>query len=746
MPAVREPLRWKLAALRPGSVREVTRGILEARLGPTAPDWTPPGWLLPHQVAAARRVAGILQNFGTALLADAVGLGKTYTALAVATRYPRTTAVVPACIVPQWERTAQQLGITAVVRSHEVLSRGGTVPQSDLVIVDEAHRFRNDATKRYDALARGVGGADLLLVSATPVVNHPRDLVRLLRLGLTDAALGAFGLPSLELGAEASNLSILAHAADRLTTARTADVVRQEGRLLPVVQEGALARAPSVDPESLALLVGAARALRFPGTTPATGHLLRLHLLHRLASSTAAFRGTVTRHLAYTDRALATIGDRVPSRRNLREVLGPGDDLQFELWASAGPNDATVPCSSSELVDERHRLLHLLTLLHTDRPSPKAVRLAETCKMARKTIVFTTSAETAFELASRLSWNGVGVVAAGRGRIATGSASVQRVLDLFAPLARGASSAVHRRLALDVLIATDVASEGLNLQDADAVVHYDLPWTPVRLAQRIGRTVRLGSTLPHVRVSWFAPPLILERHLHLESRLARKAGLQTALSVPATATVGRSQLFNRAVAAKEWLRHDLPHGEPRGPGRPSYVVVRGPLALIAAVRWDMRGGVVDDVIALEGAPPRLVTDLWRLSQLFAQLRTAVALEGAIEPSLRSAFVHVLRRRLRSASTCDGSRTAAAQRRRVLATGVEAAKARDAARVALLDRVLSRLQHGTRVGAGRRLGTLLDDGMPYAAVAEWLRSTPATYSDQPGVEVLAVLAGDGSVGR
>ena len=39
----------------------------------------------------------------------------------------------------------------------------------------------------------------------------------------------------------------------------------------------------------------------------------------------------------------------------------------------------------------------------------------------------------------------------------------------------------------DVLIATDLLSEGLNLQDAARVVHYDLPWSPARLAQRVGR-------------------------------------------------------------------------------------------------------------------------------------------------------------------------------------------------------------------------------------------------------------------
>lgn len=723
---------------------DVARAITSAAIGPIAGAWTPPGWLLPHQVAAARRVAGSLGCFGAAVLADAVGLGKTYTSLAVATRYRHITAVVPACIVPQWERTARRLGVTVAVRSHEGLSRGGTVPRSDLVIIDEAHRFRNEATKRYEALARGIGRADVLLVSATPVVNHPRDLVRLLRLGLTDSALSAFGVPSLEREAEAADPSALANAADRLTTARSVEVLDPAGSVLPSVREGSVARAPSVESDLLDRLVGLVRSLRFPGTTRATAHLLCLHLLHRLASSIAAFRGTVARHLAYVDRALATDGDRIPTRKRLREVFGPGDELQFELWSSDGTDGATIPCSSAELAEERHALLHLLEILRPDAPSPKAACLRAACTKARKTIVFTTSAETAFDLAARLHWHRVGVVAAGRGRIATGPAGIHRVLDLFAPVARGVEDDVHRRLSVDILIATDLASEGLDLQDADAVVHYDLPWTPVRLTQRIGRTVRLGSTQREVQVTWFAAPPVLERYLRIERRLARKAQLQMTLSTPATAAVGRSQLFNRAAAAKDWLRRDTPKGQRAPSLHPVCAVVRGPPALIAAIRWDVHAAIVDDVIALAGAPPSLIVDPWALCRLFARLRGEVARDVAIAPDLLSGLMRVLRTRLRCAHAGDGSNATLAHRRRVLRMGVAAAKARDAEGIARLDRVLSCLQHGTRVGSGRRLSALLDDGMPPAAVADWLRDTPTLGCDQPGVDVVAVLAGDGSI--
>ena len=73
------------------------------------------------------------------------------------------------------------------------------------------------------------------------------------------------------------------------------------------------------------------------------------------------------------------------------------------------------------------------------------------------------------------------------------------------------------------LIVTDVAAEGLDLQRTARVVHYDLPWTPMRLEQREGRSVRLGSRHREVEVLRFVPPAALERSLRVEAKLSRKA-------------------------------------------------------------------------------------------------------------------------------------------------------------------------------------------------------------------------------
>ncbi len=75
---------------------------------------------------------------------------------------------------------------------------------------------------------------------------------------------------------------------------------------------------------------------------------------------------------------------------------------------------------------------------------------------------------------------------------------------------------------VDILVATDVMSEGLNLQDGDVVVNYDLHWNPVRLIQRFGRIDRIGTENERVWGFNFLPELKLERNLGLQQVLRQR--------------------------------------------------------------------------------------------------------------------------------------------------------------------------------------------------------------------------------
>ena len=193
-----------------------------------------PAWLAPHQVPAAERLIGILGRHGGALLADAVGLGKSYVALAVALALSEPFAlVVPAVLVRQWRGLLERYDADAPIITHESLSVNpcrplppSTAPYR-LFVVDEAHRFRNPLTNRYRALAKLVVGARVLLVTATPVHNRIADLFHLFRLFLRDHDLTALGVPSLCRAARGdADPHAVTAAAARLSVSRSRERVQ----------------------------------------------------------------------------------------------------------------------------------------------------------------------------------------------------------------------------------------------------------------------------------------------------------------------------------------------------------------------------------------------------------------------------------------------------------------------------------------------------------------------------------------
>lgn len=741
---VREPLGWTLATLERRPVLETCAVLRHCERGPWLADWDPPSWLLPHQVAAARRLAASLRAFGGALLADAVGMGKTYVALAVAGRYSRVATVVPACLVSQWVRAAGYVSVPIVPVSHERLSRGGRIPASDLVVIDEAHRLRNPSTIRYDRCVRTLGSAHVLLLTATPVANGARDLLHLLRLFLADNALAFLGLPALGSAETPHHTLRLARAATRLTVARPAEVAVASGASLPTIRDGSVIRAPTTSWRTLRMLQGALEGLTFPGAPPGARHLLRAQLWHRLASSMAALRQTLRRHLAYADRA-ATVGSGVIGRRMLRFLLGPGDGLQLELdGLLAGARGPAL--TLAELEAERERLLSLLDRLPDDRASPKSRRLAAVLgARPRRAIVFCGSGATAHELARHLGWKRLAVAASGKARIASGPISLEAVLDRFAPTARRFRRVADGRDGIDLLIATDLVSEGLDLQDADTVVHYDLPWSPVRVAQRIGRIARLGSLHPAADVLWFAPPASIERRLRLEQRLMRKVAAQLALAVPSTSAPGRAHIVNATLAARERLCATTTSSSEAAPiaARGAFSLVRGPAVLAAGVRWITAAGAVDELLAFAGSPPRPVESYHAVSAVLERLWRAPPVTGGLPPDLRTALLTELRTRLRMAAWSDQDPAARRLRRAVLALGHAAGRERDARRLGLLNEVLDRLQSGQRLGAIRALDSAIAEGGSPAVLEAWLAELPPGLRQPPTVRVLALLVGDGS---
>ncbi|MBA2691478.1 MAG: helicase, partial [Rubrobacter sp.] len=100
------------------------------------------------------------------------------------------------------------------------------------------------------------------------------------------------------------------------------------------------------------------------------------------------------------------------------------------------------------------------------------------------------------------------------------SGGTEDVLFGFAPESSQAPEGSGDRY--DLLVATDVLAEGVNLQQARHIINFDLPWNPMRLVQRHGRIDRIGSPHSHVYLRCFFPGDELDALLGLEAALQRK--------------------------------------------------------------------------------------------------------------------------------------------------------------------------------------------------------------------------------
>ncbi|MCL4265315.1 MAG: NgoFVII family restriction endonuclease [Anaerolineae bacterium] len=135
-----------------------------------------------------------------------------------------------------------------------------------------------------------------------------------------------------------------------------------------------------------------------------------------------------------------------------------------------------------------------------------------------KVLVFSQFADTVHYLEQQLRLRGMTDVVGATGNSADPTALAWR----FSPRSNGKRDAISSEEELRVLLATDVLSEGQNLQDAHIVVNYDLPWAIIRLIQRAGRVDRIGQQAADILCYTFWPADGVERIISLRERLRRR--------------------------------------------------------------------------------------------------------------------------------------------------------------------------------------------------------------------------------
>ena len=136
----------------------------------------------------------------------------------------------------------------------------------------------------------------------------------------------------------------------------------------------------------------------------------------------------------------------------------------------------------------------------------------------RKVLAFSQFADTVRYLDEQLKAKDLKDMAGVTGNSAEPTVFARR----FSPVSNQARDTVAPEQELRVLVATDVLSEGQNLQDCAIVVNYDLPWAIIRLIQRAGRVDRIGQTAEEILCHSFLPAEGVERIIDLRSRVRRR--------------------------------------------------------------------------------------------------------------------------------------------------------------------------------------------------------------------------------
>ncbi len=511
--------------------------------------------LNPHQIEAALFALRSPLSKGV-LLADEVGLGKTIEAGIVLCQYwserkRRLLVICPASLRKQWAlELEEKFNLPAYVLDAKTwrefaktgaapLNRGGVVIMSynyankireelkaiawSLVVIDEAHKLRN-AYRESNRIGQGIRWATedcrKLLLTATPMQNSLLELYGLSTL-IDENLFGdvdAFRAQYVNAGGDLDGLrQRLSSFCRRTLRNQVTEYIRYTERRATTF--------PFHPSDSEHQLYEAVTAFLLKENSYAIPkrqrHLTELILRKLLASSSSAISGTLeTMKLRLQDLRDEKTADDPEFAERLIGEHDLEDELLDEILALDPPQEET-PLDERQTIDRKLLNLEITELeqlaqwaasIGADTKSRTLLNALEIgfAKMAangapRKALIFTESRRTQAYLKHFLEAHGhAGQVIEFNGNNTgaeataiytqwlaanhdTGRATGSRTIDIRAALIE------YFRDRASIMIATEAAAEGVNLQFCSLVINYDLPWNPQRVEQRIGRCHRYGQ-------------------------------------------------------------------------------------------------------------------------------------------------------------------------------------------------------------------------------------------------------------
>ncbi|ERT12051.1 SNF2-related protein [Photorhabdus temperata] len=509
--------------------------------------------LNPHQVDAALFAFRNPLSNGV-ILADEVGLGKTIEAGLViaqkwAERKRRILIVVPANLRKQWHQELQEkFGVDGLILegdSYKTVKKEGVknpfdagekivicsyqfakakaddiqmIPW-DLAVIDEAHRLRNvykKGKKIAAAIRDALSSTFKVMLTATPLQNSLLELFGMVSI-IDEKVFGDLDSFRIKYGRLNDNLTFN-ELRKRIKPVCKRTLRKDVEAYVPYTKRIAMVEefTPSSDEQKLYWLVSAYLQRSNLNALPSgQRQLISMVMWKLLASSSFAIAGALNSIINRLENDLKNdgVGSGVYSDLN-------ADYESLDETAEEWSDDEDSACSSEKpnrqsIIDEINELKSFKELAENIRENSKGEVLLKALKIAfeklkelgaqEKAIIFTESRKTQdylFELLGNSEYKD-GIL------LFNGTNSDSQAKEIYknwlvkhegSDKITGSKTADTRAALVEyfkekgkIMIATEAAAEGVNLQFCSLVINYDLPWNPQRMEQRIGRCHRYGQ-------------------------------------------------------------------------------------------------------------------------------------------------------------------------------------------------------------------------------------------------------------
>lgn len=575
---------------------------------------------LEYQEQAVLNAKKIVEEYGGVFISDVVGLGKTYISAMLAGQLDGRTLVIAPPVLLDRANPGSWPNVFSDFRVHaDFVSLGKlddvVAPCTDRyanVIIDEAHRFRTETNITYEKLAEICRGKRVILVTATPYNNSPRDILSQIKLFQKSRRSIIPNLPDLEaffnglekkvkgLDRQADYAEYIRIVKDNakeirdkvlkyLMVRRTrteiaryfADDLDRQGLCFPDVESPVPFYYELNDAEDdifTTTIELIAKKFQYARYTPLLyykgdigqlekqsqrnmGKFMKILLVKRLESSFFAFRNSVERFIHSYEMFIrefekGTVYVSKKHTNKIFELLENDDDQAVQRLLDDKKADRFP---SSDFTDEFIKVLQsdyailkqIEALWRKVDRDPKLLAFLDAIaenKILKENKLIIFTESR--ETAEYLTGS-LDDLFPGETLCFTGGsgeATRDKVLENFDAKAR------HPRDDHRILVSTEVLAEGVNLHRSNVVINYDIPWNPTRMMQRVGRINRVDTKHDTIHTFNFFPTKQSNSQIKLKE--AAKAKINAFLSLlggdSALLTegepIGSHELFNRLIS------------------------------------------------------------------------------------------------------------------------------------------------------------------------------------------------------